>query len=338
MHASTSLTTRTDTDLGPARPRRRRFLVAALAAPLLALAGCGGAASSGSASSGAGSPSAAAASPSGAQATYPVTVSAGNGQVTLATRPKAIVSLSPSLTEMLYAVGAGAQVKAVDNQSSYPAEAPRTTLSGFKPNAEAVAGYSPDLVVLSNDSNGLVASLTKLKIPVLLLPAPATLDDSFTQELTIGAATGHPSEAKASVEKTRQRVDAAVASAPRPARPLKIYHEIDPTYYSVTSKTFIGNLYARFGLQNIADSSPKVTGDYPQLSAEFVVSSAPDVIVLADGTCCQQSPARVAARPAFGSVPAVVQKKVIAIDEDIASRWGPRVADLAEALAAALRG
>lgn len=321
--------------------RRRRLLLAVLVAPLLALAlaGCGGSSSAGSASGSAvGSATGTATAQSAGEGTFPVTVTGGNGPVTIASRPAAIVSLAPSLTEMIYAVGAGGQVKAVDDQSNYPAEAPRTKLSGFQPNAEAIAGYRPDLVVLSNDANGLVAALTKLKIPALLLPAPSSLDEGFTQQLTVGLATGHGEQAREVVDKTRQRIAAAVASVPRPVRAPKIYHELDQTYYSVTSKTFIGTLYAQFGLRNIADSAPKAAGGYPQLSAEYVVSAAPDVIVLADGKCCQQSAATVAKRPAFASVPAVAQKKVIVVDDDIASRWGPRVADFAEQLATALGG
>jgi iron complex transport system substrate-binding protein len=326
-----------------AGPRCRRLLLVAVVAPLLALAGCGGSSSGGSAS---GSETAAAAASGSGSATatasaggvFPVTIKAGNGLVTITRRPEAIVSLAPSLTEMLYAAGAGDQVEAVDDQSNYPAEAPHTKLSGFQPNAEAIAGYTPDLVVLSNDSNGLVAALTKLKISVLLLPAPSSLDESYAQQLDIGLATGHGEQARASVERTRQRIGAAVASVPKPVRAPKIYHELDQTYYSVTSTTFIGSLYTLFGLRNIADTAPRAAGGYPQLSAEFVVSAAPDVIVLADGRCCQQSAASVAKRPAFSTVPAVVQHRVVVVDDDIASRWGPRVADLAEQLATALGG
>jgi iron complex transport system substrate-binding protein len=324
--------------------RRRRLLLVALVAPLLALAGCSGASSSGTAAPGSASGATAASSASGSataqagEGTFPVTIKAGNGPVTLTGRPKAIVSLAPSLTEMIYAAGAGGQVKAVDDQSNYPTEAPRTKLSGFQPNAEAIAGYEPDLVVLSGDSNGLVAALTKLEIPVLLLPAPSTLEEGYTQQLDIGLATGHGEAAREVVDTTKRRVAAAIASVPKPIRAPKIYHELDQTYYSVTSKTFIGSLYTQFGLQNIADTAPKAAGGYPQLSAEFVVSAGPDVIVLADGKCCQQSAATVAKRPAFASVPAVTQNKVVVVDDDIASRWGPRVADFAELLAKALGG
>lgn len=270
--------------------------------------------------------------------TYPLTVTAGNGEVTLESVPRRIVSLSPSATETLYAVGAGAQVVAVDDQSDHPAEAPRTKLSGFQPNAEAVTGHDPDLVVLANDTNGIVRSLGSLGIPVMLLAAPTTLEGGHEQILTLGRATGHASEARRVVDSVRSRIDAAVASLPASARGMSVYHELDASMYSVTSGTFIGSLYTRFGLRNIADAAPDAAGGYPRLSAEYVVTAAPDVIVLTDAESGGQTPEKVAARPAFDAIPAVRERRVVAMDEDIASRWGPRVADFAEALAGALNG
>jgi ABC-type Fe3+-hydroxamate transport system substrate-binding protein len=272
--------------------------------------------------------------------TFPVTVKVANGPVTLASSPKKIVSLSPSATEMLYAIGAGPQVVAVDDQSSYPTSAPRTKLSGFQPNAEAVAGYSPDLVVLSSDSNGLMASLTKLKIPALLLPAATSLDDAYSQEQALGEATGHPVTASLVVDRTKSRIAAAVASLPASAKGRKVYHELDPKqFYSATSSTFIGSIYKNFGLTDIADTAKgaAAAGGYPQLSAEFVVTQAPDLIVLADTKCCNADLASLARRPAFAAIPAVKNAKVLAVDDDIASRWGPRIADFAEALAKVLQ-
>jgi len=336
---------RTGSTTTPAPRRARRAVLAALAATPLLLAACGSASTGSPATSGS---VAASSSPSGAgtgtaaaaavQAVYPVVVKADNGQVTVPARPSTIVSLSPTATEMLFAVGAGAQVKAVDDQSSVPAEAPRTKLSGFQPNAEAIAGYRPDLVVLSNDVNGIVAALGKLKVPVLLFGAPATVADGSVQELALGAATGHAAQAQQAVDTTRRRIAAAVARAPKAAKPLKIYHEVDNTYYSVTSSTFIGDLYRQFGLVNIADSAPKAVGGYPKLSAEFVITAAPDLIVLADGTCCQQNAATVAKRPAFAGVPAVTSGRVVVVQDDVASRWGPSLAQFAEKVADTLAG
>jgi iron complex transport system substrate-binding protein len=100
-----------------------------------------------------------------------VTVQAANGAVTIPAKPKRIVSLSPTHTETLFAVGAGPQVVAVSDYSNYPANAPRSKLSGFKPNAEAIIAYKPDLVVVSDDLNGVVKALEKVKVPVRLEPA-----------------------------------------------------------------------------------------------------------------------------------------------------------------------
>jgi iron complex transport system substrate-binding protein len=310
----------------PARPPRR--ILAALVLPLLAVvAGCG--------TADADPAGGAAAGPTGGPS-FPVTVTAANGQVTLEAVPQKIVSLSPTSTEILFAVGAGSQVVAVDDQSSHPAEAPRTKLSGFQPNAEAVAGYDPDLVVLANDTNGIVKALDTLGVPTLLLPAPSALAGSFEQITTIGTATGHRSQATDLVRRTTQRIDVAVASVPAGVKGMKIYHELDTNYYSPTSATFVGSLYTRFGLENIADRAPDAAGGYPRLSAEYVVDAAPDIIVLSDATSGGQTPAKVAERPAFDTVPAVREGRVIPVDEDIASRWGPRTADYAEAFARAL--
>src|SRR5689334_14351123 len=177
-------------------PPRRRLLAAATlsltAAPALALlAACGGGSSGSTTTTAAGAGASSSASASAQAATYPVTVTGDNGQVTIPAQPKKIVSLAPADTEILYAIGAGPQVVAVDDQSDYPQGVPTTKLSGYKPNAEAIAGYAPDLVVLSGDDNGVVAALTKLKIPALVLGAPKTLDASYTEYATLGKATGH---------------------------------------------------------------------------------------------------------------------------------------------------
>ena len=311
-------------------PSRRISLapLAALLAVLLALAGCGGSSSGGSA---AGSSSAAAGS-------FPVTVSGGNGKVTLQKKPTSIVSMSATATEMLFAVGAGSQVKAVDSTSNYPANAPKTDLSAFTPNAEAIVNYHPDLVVLSDDLNGIVAALGKLQVPTLLLGTAKTVDDSYQQIETLGEATGHADNAAQVVDSMRTRIKKAVASVPHSVQGEKVYHEIDPTGYAMSSSTFVGSVYEMFGLKNIADGAPDAAGGSPQLSAEYVVGQAPDLVVLADTKCCSQTEQTLASRPAFASIPAVKNGKVLLVDDDIASRWGPRIAEFAEQVAKELQG
>ena len=253
----------------------------------------------------------------------------------VADAPQAIISLSPSGTELLFAIGAGDQVIAVDDYSNFPAEALEKPheLSGYEPNIEAIAALEPDLVVLADPT--VQPQLEALGIAVFVGSAPATFDDLYTQIEQLGAVTGHIGEAAELVGQMQTDIAAAVAAAPAPAEPLTYYHELDPTFYSVTSNTFIGQVYSLFGLTNIADGVEE-GNDYPQLSAEYIVSSAPDLIFLADTKCCSESAATVAARAGWTEIPAVANGSIIEMDDDIASRWGPRIVDYIAAVAAAL--
>nr|WP_241665760.1 ABC transporter substrate-binding protein [Prescottella subtropica] len=248
----------------------------------------------------------------------------GDGQSAVTERPDAIVSLSPSLTETLWAVGAGDQVVAVDALSDYPAGVPTTDLSGFSPNVEAVLGYSPDLVVASDDIGGLVSGLKAAGVPTLLLPAAKNVDDVYAQIEQVGVATGHTDEANALADRMRGEIDAAVTSVPAREHPLRYFHEVDDTLYTITGNTFLGEIYGLFGLESIADGSADT---YPQLSAEFVVAANPDLIFLADGEYGVTT-ATVAARPGWSGIRAVEDGQVHVLDADPASRWGPRVVDL----------
>ncbi|MEO3813522.1 ABC transporter substrate-binding protein [Sphaerisporangium sp. B11E5] len=308
--------------------RLLRTAAACLVLGLPALAGCG------QSDPGAAPGASASASPAAAPG-FPVTVQAGNGAVTVPARPARIVSLSPSATEGLFAIGAGPQVVAVDDQSTYPAEAPKTGLSGFKPNAEAIIAQKPDLVVLANDTGGIVAALAKVGVPVLLEPAAVKLDDSYDQIADLGAATGNTAKAGEVVATMRQRIERLTAAAPKDNK-LSFYHELDSTPYSVTSSTFIGQIYGLFGLTNIADEAPDPAGGYPKLSGEFVVEADPDLIFLADTKCCGQTKETLAKRPGWAGLSALAKDQVILLDDDIASRWGPRVADLVETVGAAV--
>ncbi|GAA2371979.1 ABC transporter substrate-binding protein [Dactylosporangium salmoneum] len=271
---------------------------------------------------------------SGAAAAYPMTV----GNVTLEQRPTRIVSLSPSTTEMLFAVGAGAQVTAVDDNSDYPAEAPRSQLSGFQPNAEAIAAKNPDLVVLTLDANKVVDQLAKFKIPVYVAPAAVTLDDTYRQIDELGRLTGHGTEATDLVGRMRRDIDKLIKELPaRSARP-KYYYELDPTLYTATSPTFVGSLFTMAGLQNVADPADPggAKGGYPQLSVEVLVQADPDLVFLADTKCCKQSAETVAARPGWSGITAVKTGRIVTLDDNVASRWGPRVVDLLRAIVEAV--
>jgi len=276
--------------------------------------------------------------PSGTPAAaFPVTIETAEGPFTIETRPTSIVSLSPSATEMLFEIGAGEQVVAVDDQSDFPDGVPTTDLSGFEPNVEAIVSYAPDLVVIAGDTGGVVKGLEQLDVPVLVQPAAVTIDDTYDQVVQLGTVTGHATDADAVVRAMRDAVDEIVASAPD-GEGLTVYHELDDTYYSVTSDTFIGQVYEMFGVENIADEAKGAGSGYPQLSSEYIVDRDPSLIVLADSECCGQTPAVVAARPGWGGLTAVATGSVIAIDDDVASRWGPRVVEFMRAVAEGLQG
>ena len=256
---------------------------------------------------------------------FPVTVKADNGKVRLDAQPERIVSLSPTATEMLFAVGAGDQVEAVDDQSDYPAGVPTTDLSGFEPNPEAIAGYDPDLVVATDDA--VADALNRVDVPVIVFDAPARLKGAYVQIRQLGKATGHSEEATEVVTEMKDEITSLLDQVPDRDAPPTAYWELDDQYFSVTSKTFIGQVLSLAGLANIADEADDQS-DYPQLSSEYIVDSDPDYIFLADTECCAQSPETVADRPGWGDLVAVQNDGVVALNDDVASRWGPRVVEL----------
>ena len=317
---------------------RAATALAAAAVAAVALAGCGSSGSSStstSASAGSAAPSA-----SAAAAAFPVTVTAANGAVTIKSRPARIVSLDPTSTEDLYAIGAGPQVVAVDQDSNYPAGVPKTGLSGLTPNIEAIAKYNPSLVVASQNSGGLVSGMTKLGIPVLIEPAVATLDAAYAQIQQVGAATGHAAQAATVVTGMRQEIAADVAKAGTAHKGAPYYWELSASpFYSAASSTFIGQVVGLFGLKNIADAVSKpADGGYPELSQEYIVTAKPQIIFLADNEAADggQSPAVVAKRPGWSGIPAVQNNEIIGLNDDVASRWGPRLPQLVAEIAAAV--
>ncbi|HEX3515539.1 MAG TPA: ABC transporter substrate-binding protein [Trebonia sp.] len=324
-------------------PLRLAAFVAAAAACATALAGCGSSASSTTSASSTKSASGRTSSggtAAAAAAAFPVTVKAGDGEVTLKSYPTRIVSLSPTTTEDLYAVGAGSQVVAVDQDSDYPAGVPKTSMSGLTPNIEAIAKYNPSLVVSSQDSGGLVAGMTKLGIPVLIEPAAASIAAAYAQIEQVGQATGHAAEGVTVAAGMQRQIAADVKQAGANHQDLTYYWELSANpFYSAASSTFIGQVVGLFGLKNIADKASKPSdGGYPELSQEYIVTAKPQIIFLADNQAADggQTPAIVAKRPGWSGIPAVQRGEVIGLNDDIASRWGPRLPELVAEIAQAV--
>ncbi|MGH8928322.1 MAG: ABC transporter substrate-binding protein [Acidimicrobiia bacterium] len=267
---------------------------------------------------------------------FPVTIEAATGPLTLDEPPAAIVSLSPTATEMLFAIDAGDRVVAADEFSDFPPEAPTTDLSGFTPNVEAIASYAPDLVIASFDPGDLVSSLATLDIPVILQDGAVTIDDTYAQLAQLGQVTGQADEAEQVIAAMKSEIDTIVAGLPTEAQGLTYYHELDQNFFTATSTTFIGQMYARLGLVNIADEADPDGFGYPQLSAEYIIDRDPQLIFLADTICCGQNATTVAARPGWENLRAVANGDVIELDDSLASRWGPRVVDFLEIVSGAV--
>ncbi len=266
---------------------------------------------------------------------FPVTVQAANGAVEISSMPEAIISLSPSATENLFVVGAGDQVVAVDDQSNYPEEAPVTDLSGFTPNLESILSYEPDLVVITYDPGDLIAGLEAVGVPTLLLPPANSVNDAFAEIETLGVATGHVGEAAEVVLAMRTDIDEVVAEFGGHLSGVTIYHEVDNTLYSVSSSSYVGELYGLLGLVNIADEADPDGFGYPQLSPEYIVSEDPDVILLADAAY-GESIETLRGRPGWAEMTAVESEAVIEVDPDLASRWTPRSVDFLREVAEAI--
>jgi len=269
----------------------------------------------------------------GSDAGFPVEVEGTR----IAAIPQRILSASASHTEILYAIGAGGQVVATDQFSDYPAAAAATPkVDAFNLGVETAATFAPDLVILSFDPGDLQAGLAALGIPALLFAAPGTLEDVYRQIEALGEATGHTGEAAALVGEMTAEVERMVGTVPA-GETVTYYYELDPTFYSLTSGTFVGGLLGLLGMQSIADPADDGSG-YPQLSPEFILAADPSFILLGDTRCCGQSAATVAGRPGWAGLGAVAAGRVVELDDDLAQRWGPRVVDLLSVVAVAVYG
>jgi iron complex transport system substrate-binding protein len=279
------------------------------------------------------------ASPAQAAATkYPLTVKFGGYTTKIAKKPTKIISLSPSATEILYAIGAGSQILAVDNLSNYPTNAPVSEISAFEPNVEAILAKKPDLVLLSIDSTKapqIRNALVKLGIPVLMEKAPATLKDVYAENTLLARVTDRQAggvKLNASMSKS---IKDTLAKAKKSSK-IRIFHELDDTYFSATSNTFIGKVYKSFGVVNIADAAAGADNSgYPQLSAEYLLKSDPQVIFLADAQYGVTAES-VSKRAGWSQISAVKNKKIVELPADVPSRWGPRLVDFYKLIGASL--
>lgn len=256
-------------------------------------------------------------------------------EITLTGTPERIVSLAPSTTEILFAIGAGAQVVGRDEFSDYPEEAkalPSIGGSFGEYNVEAIVALEPDLVIAAEiNTPELVKQLEDLGVTVYYLGNPLTLEEMYGKLETVAQLTGHDvSELVSSLQARVAAVDEKIM--PLSARP-NVFYEIDASDpskpYTYGPGTFGDLLITRAGGYNIGNVT---TDPYPQLSLEQIVVENPSIIVLGD-SMWGVTPESVLERAGWESIEAVKSEQIFPIDDNLISRPGPRLVDGLEALA-----
>lgn len=276
-----------------------------------------------------------------AVATFPLTVSDALGhQITLDKAPQRIISLSPSNTEILFAVGAWDQVVADTKYCNYPAAAKLLPkIGGFTADTisvETIISMKPDLVLAnSTDQEATVKALEDAQVKVVALAA-ASFDDVFANITLVGKLSGHLAEANRVVEQMKNRlaaVNGKIGAVPQEKRPNVFWEVWDDPLMTVGPATFIGQMIDKAGGVNLfADLSQ----DYPQVSVEEVIKRNPAVIMGPDSHGDKLTSEQLASRPGWSAINAVGNKRIYLIDGDSASRPGPRLVDALKAIAKAL--
>ncbi|MEK6208500.1 MAG: cobalamin-binding protein [Chloroflexota bacterium] len=297
---------------------RSRF-VTFLAVLLLTLAACGGAVPGPS-------------SPAVTASPFPATlIDFQNRSVTVPVRPERVVSIGPSITAFLFALGAGPRVVGVDDFSDEPAEAAtREHVGGIKVNFEKVVALKPDLVLSVKFSDGTIEKLQSASLNVLVVD-PQTVSDVAKTATLLGKAVGADGEAMG--RSIQQRVDAVKAKAATATTRPRVYHEIDASdpakIFTVGPGSYINDLIEIAGGTNVAARAPSA---YPQLSAEEILRSDPEIIVLAADAYASK-PADVVSRQGWSIIAAVKNNRIFTIDPNLINRPGPRVGEAAETYA-----
>lgn len=269
----------------------------------------------------------------------PTTYTDGLGrQVTLAKPAERIVSLAPSNTEILFAIGAGSQVGGRDSFSDYPAEAKNVPDIGGSLgtlNPEVIVAKQPDLVLAAPiTAPEQVADLAKAGLTVYVLPNPKTFDDVYTNIETVGKLTGHENEATSLAASLKARVDAVTSKVANAATHPIVYYELDATDpsapYTSGPGTFVDLIIREAGGQNFGTN---LKGDYVQVSIEELLARQPDFILLGDSTYGGITADMVKARAGWDALTAVKDGKIFAFDDNTVSRPGPRLVDGLETMA-----
>lgn len=276
-----------------------------------------------------------------ATAVAPISVTDDLGRtLTLDAVPRRIVSLAPSVTEILFAIGAGPRVVGNTRFCNYPPEAADLPeIGGFSVSSisiEAIVGLEPDLVIAGTARQlPVVEQLEQLGVPAVVL-APASVDAVYASILQVGVLTGTSDEARQVVVTMQERIAAVanvVATIPETERPTVYWEVFNDPLTTTGPNTFIGQMIVLIGATNIfADASE----DYPAISSETVFERNPQVILGPESQGDLLTAEALSERPGWADIQAVRDGRVYTLDGDIISRPGPRLADAIELLAAML--
>lgn len=248
--------------------------------------------------------------------------------------PEKIVSIAPTPTELLFAVGAGDLVVGVDTYSDYPAEvADITKVGNITLLVEVIVSLEPDIIVCGDLLPAAQLELLEAQgIPYMVL-ATRTLDEVVKDVRLVGILTGHVEEANTLADSLADRIAAVreITQAPEVTKP-RVYVEYFP-YWTFGPGSFGNDLISSAGGINIAENT---SSEYPMVSSEFVIAQDPEVIVYSVGVMFTTTAEDIASRPAWDEITAVAEDKIYSIDDNLISRYGPRVVDGLEELAAIL--
>jgi len=262
----------------------------------------------------------------------------GEGRsIVLAGPAQRIVSLAPSNTEILYAIGAGDQVVGRDEFSDYPAEAkdlPSVGGSMGEYDFEAIAALEPDLVLATAiNTPKQVKALEELGITVYMLPNPDDLDGLYANLTTVGQLTGHEAETQVLVDSLKARVQVVLEKVAISSYLPAVFYELDGTDpakpWTAGPDTFMSKWISLAGGRNVGD---EMDSSWAQISQEALIVANPEIILLGDAAY-GMTPEQVAARPGWDAIAAVESGKILVFDDNLISRPGPRLVDALETLA-----
>ena len=267
---------------------------------------------------------------------FPVTVTDDDGQtVTIEREPQRLITLAPSNTEIVYALGIGDRLVAVSDYSDYPPEAAAKPKVGYiRVDIERVIAYNPDLILATGAHRQQVTPQLRQRGLKVITLDPKNIDHVFDNILLVGRATGQTATAEKLVADLKARVRQIETKVRQAKTRPRVFFELDKSLFTVGPGSFIHDMIVRAGGENIAGDADR---PYPQLSLEVLLQRDPEVIIITDiGPYGGETPESVRARPGWQTISAVKNNRIVPINPDLVNRPGPRIVDGFEAIARAL--